>query len=337
MRNYAVAAFFVALAIEPASALELGLGGKVGNIGVGAGVGVGRNGVSVGLGANVGNTAGAKAGASVGKNKGSIDTSVGASGKIGSVGLGAKASVSAKRGSIDADVGASGRIGAVGVGAKASVSAKNGSIDADVGAGTTVGGLGGASAGMSAGTSRGSVGASLGKSGTVGGVSGGVSSVGGAENSSSDDGAADGTGGSRGSAPGRADSSNRSGFVETGIAKAASVYQARTARYSIVLPRVIRPYGRGDRSLFLRPFEEVPGTPRSVVRACREAIRSAATRFGAVTVYAISAGSLNRHRKGSATAPIEVRIRYKRDDRVEVRQARVKCHLDAAGRVAAVT
>jgi hypothetical protein len=56
-----------------------------------------------------------------------------------------------------------------------------------------------------------------------------------------------------------------------------------------------------------------------------------------VSVHAVSAGLLYRRSKGAVTAPIEVRIRYTRQGSIETRQARVKCHLDAAGKVIAVT
>ena len=71
------------------------------------------------------------------------------------------------------------------------------------------------------------------------------------------------------------------------------------------------------------------------MRACREAISSAAARFGAVRVSAVSAGPVDQGRNG-LTAPIDVRISYARQGKIEVRQARVGCRLDALGGVAAV-
>jgi hypothetical protein len=84
------------------------------------------------------------------------------------------------------------------------------------------------------------------------------------------------------------------------------------------------------------PLTAIPGTPPAVVRVCRQAIMSAATPLGALRVHVISAGPLRRHRRGTLTAPIEVRIDYARQGGIEVRQARIGCRLDAAGRVVAV-
>jgi hypothetical protein len=74
-----------------------------------------------------------------------------------------------------------------------------------------------------------------------------------------------------------------------------------------------------------------------VVHVCRQWIASAAEGFGAVNVHAVSAGPLSRERRGILAAPIQVRIDYDRQGGIEVRQARIKCRLDAAGRVIAVT
>ena len=66
MRKCLATALISAIAIGPASALDVGLGGNVGGLGVGAGVSAGRQGVSVGVGAGVDGVGGANVGASVG-------------------------------------------------------------------------------------------------------------------------------------------------------------------------------------------------------------------------------------------------------------------------------
>ena len=111
------------------------------------------------------------------------------------------------------------------------------------------------------------------------------------------------------------------------------VVPAAGVRLSFALPRVLLPRGRGsDRSV--ATFEAIPGTPDTIVRACRAAIELAAVPYGAVDVRANSFGSLRRLNGDLLSAPIQVRIRYQRRDGPEIiRQARIKCQLDAAGRV----
>ncbi|WP_287382148.1 hypothetical protein [Mesorhizobium sp.] len=228
------------------------------------------------------------------------DTGIG--GKVGGLGVGARVSAGSQGGSVG--VGAS--VGGVGVGAGASA----GSQGASVGAGASVGGVG-----VGAGVSAGSQGASVGAGTSVGGASG------------ANVGASVGAGKATPGSP---------------AAVTTTTAPAKTARQSIVLPPVLMPSkpGEGD-STNGYPFRSVgslkakPGTPAAVVQACRAAIMSAATPLGAVRVHAASAGAL-RQRRGALTAPIAVRIDYARQGGIEVRQARVGCRLDAAGRVTAV-
>lgn len=246
MRKYLACALTIAVAIGPASALDAGLGGNVGGVGVSAGLGVGSNGASVGVGASVG-------------------------------------------------------------------------------------GIGGANVGGSVGT--GSLGANVGASTNLGGVSGGVSTGLGAPSGTTSGGTA--LGGTTGPAS-----------VEAGK-KTAALVMNKGAQHAIVLPRNLRPSKNG-RDMFGRattgypmlrlqvPLTAIPGTPPAVVRVCRQAIMSAATPLGALRVHVVSAGPLRRHRRGALTAPIEVRIDYARQGGIEVRQARVGCRLDAAGKVVAV-
>ncbi|MDW6025816.1 hypothetical protein SAZ10_29035 [Mesorhizobium sp. BAC0120] len=76
----------------------------------------------------------------------------------------------------------------------------------------------------------------------------------------------------------------------------------------------------------------IPGTPDAVVRACIEAITTAARPYGVVHVDAASSGPLRARRRG-AVAPLQVRVQYARQGGVEVRQSQVGCRLDAAGEV----
>ncbi|RWK95536.1 MAG: hypothetical protein EOR53_12790 [Mesorhizobium sp.] len=183
----------------------------------------------------------------------------------------------------------------------------------DTGIGGKVGGLG-VGAGLSAGSQGGSVGVGTSVDG-VGGANVGASVDPSAENGSA-------------TAP--------------GSPAAVTTATAKTARQLIVLPPVLRPSKAGEGEFTkgypfgsLGPLKARPGTPAAVVQACRTAIMSAATPLGAVSIHAVSAGAL-RQRRGALTAPIEVRIEYARQGGIEVRQARVGCRLDAAGRVTAV-
>ncbi|MET3524247.1 hypothetical protein ABID25_006118 [Mesorhizobium abyssinicae] len=255
MRQYLAATLAIAVAIGPASAVDVGVGGTAGGIGVGVGVGAGSNGASVGVGTSVDGLGGADVGGSLGTSNGSLGADVGAGANLGGVSSGVSAGVDAGDQSVDGPAGTAGASTALGS--------------------TT---------------------------GTAAAVAG---------------------------------------------KKKAAIVVPRGARYAIVLPRSLWP-SRGGRDTLgqskkgypvlqpLAPLKVIPGTPPAVVRVCRQAIRSAAVPLGAVRVHAASAGPLRRHRLGALTAPIEVRIDYARQGGIEVRQARVGCRLDPAGRVVAV-
>lgn len=221
---------------------------------------------------------------------------------------------------------------AVGAGLGGGVSV--GSQGASVGVG--VGGLG-----IGAGVSVGSQGTSVGVDTSVGGVDANVdASVGDAGVSASvgTTSASPSTGIGVGDDP-SAGSASPPGSPAAVTAATAS---AKTARQAITLPPVLRPSKAGEDKLTrgypfgsLGPLQAIPGTPAAIVRACRAAIMSAATPLGAVRVKAVSAGAL-RQRRGALTAPIKVRIDYARQGGIEVRQAKVGCRLDAAGRVTAI-
>jgi hypothetical protein len=195
----------------------------------------------------------------------------------------------------------------------------------DAGLGGKVGGVG-----VSAGVSVGSSGASVTGGASVGGVGGLSAGVGVGDHSS-------GLGTAPGSTPG--DPSVGSAGITPAIAK------AKAARLFAFLPRALRPSETGRDVLapitngypLGLSLKAKPGIPPAVVLACRTAIASAAKPLGAVRVHAVSAGPLRQRRRGALTARIEVRIHYARQGGIEVRQARVGCRLDAAGRVTAVT
>ena len=97
------------------------------------------------------------------------------------------------------------------------------------------------------------------------------------------------------------------------------------------------PFRGSDRAPAATAFDGIPGTPAAVVRACRDAVGSAAAPFGVVSVRARSAGSLRRLSRGAISAPVQVRIQYARQGGPEIRQARIRCHLDASGKVIKLT
>jgi hypothetical protein len=237
------------------------------------------------------------------------------------------------------DGGLDGEVGGVGVGADLDV----GKEGAAVGGGTSVDGVGGADVGGSVGTSNGSPGAGVEADGELGGTRGGLSTgVGSA--------AAPGgtTGGSvTGSGPTASGTATAPGAATMpGAATTPGIRQARGVGQAIILPPILLPskarsnksgQGRGYPLPSVAPLKAIPGTPSAVVRVCRETIESAARPLGAVNVRAASAGPLSRQRRGGLTAPIYVRIDYESQGGIDVRQARIKCHLDVAGRVIGVT
>jgi hypothetical protein len=116
----------------------------------------------------------------------------------------------------------------------------------------------------------------------------------------------------------------------------ARVAPAEAIGESLVLPRLLRPAGRSDRAPW-GPIEAVPGTPSAVVRVCQDAIESAAVQYGVISVRAKSGGTLRRLAGGAVSAPVHVRIHYARQGGGEIRQARIRCQLDANGRVVKLT
>ena len=86
-----------------------------------------------------------------------------------------------------------------------------------------------------------------------------------------------------------------------------------------------------------RPLSSVAGVPRWTVEACRTIVAAGVTPYGAVRVEAVSAGQPRRAERAVTAAPIEVRVVYARADHVEVRQARINCHITAQGHIVALT
>lgn len=250
----------------------------------------------------------------------------GLGGSVGGLGIGG-VSVGSQGVSAGVSVG--------GVGVSAGVNA--GPQGTSVGAGASVGSVGGANVGASVGA--GSV--SAGVSGNVGSTSGSVSASSGVGSNASNNPSNTSGSVSAGIGVGADPSANKS-VAASPPAVTKAIVPAKTTRQSISLPSVLRPSrtGRGNSTLgypfgSVGPLKAIPGTPAAVVQACRTAIISAAKPLGAVRVRAVSAGAL-RQRRGALTAPIQVRIDYAGRGGIEVRQAKVGCRLDKAGRVTAI-
>ncbi|KLK91752.1 hypothetical protein AA309_18480 [Microvirga vignae] len=236
-----------------------------------------------------------------GVNAGAVGASANAG--IGSNGLSAGGSINS--GDSGASIG--GSVGPNGIGAGGSLS----------GAGS-----GGGSQGFS-----GVAGASLGGHGS--GVSG-VGSVGTGTSASMNGGNPD---------QHVSDEARTSGF----LASIAPTALATSSLAGAAVPKALLPIekGGGDsgwfRSIYLlQPLRAKPGTPLSVVQSCRNALISGALRYGATQVDVASAGRTVRVKGGGFSAPVEARILFQRGNQVQVRQARITCRLDQAGRIAAM-
>jgi hypothetical protein len=112
-----------------------------------------------------------------------------------------------------------------------------------------------------------------------------------------------------------------------------------TGSLGVTLPPALLPTdgGRNDeaarrRSTALRP---VPGTPPTLVQACRNALAVAAASYGGVQVEAVSAGEAQALEDGTISAPVAARITYARGRLRQIRAAEVDCRLDGDGQVVA--
>ena len=83
--------------------------------------------------------------------------------------------------------------------------------------------------------------------------------------------------------------------------------------------------------------EAILGTPDNDVNSCRAAIELAATPFGLLSVRVKAAGSLRRLGEGAISVPLDVHIEYARQGGIEIRQAPIRCDLDASGTVVGLT
>lgn len=118
---------------------------------------------------------------------------------------------------------------------------------------------------------------------------------------------------------------------------AASVAPSGEAGRSVGLPASLQPPSDINNPSTVSPVKALPGVPDEVVRACHEAIESAAAPFGATSVRVSSAGSIRHLSPDTISAPIEVSIDYVRQGKVETRQAPIKCELNATGGVIGLT
>lgn len=291
---------FTTLQIEKAAALDVGVSGGAAGLGAGLDAGIGSEGISAGAGASSrGN------GASV-------------SGSVGSNGIG-------------------GGLGANAGGAAASASGSIGSNGRSAGAGLSSEGSGGGQ-GL-----NGGVGASLGGNGAPasGSTSSPNSSVSGSRPSGGD---SIGAGASAPASGGNPDPGTRGEANASGVAVGSTTTVLATSSVAnISFPEQLWPSENeaGNdgwfRSIYLlNPLRPKPGTPLSVVQSCRNALVPGASRYGATQVDVASAGRITRLKDGSLSAPVEARVVFRRGDRVQVRQARVTCRLDAKSRMVTI-
>ena len=226
---------------------------------------------------------------------------------------GASVGVSGRR-RRDVDAGAT--VGNTQDGASVGVSGTAGGVDVDAGASA---GTGNGSAGTSTTRGNNSVGAT--------GDNSDVESVGIANKGASIGHTA------RGSAS--QNSRQLKATSRSGDSPATTAGIVRGNRQFIVLPRILLPRGGGDRSAAVPApaLEARPGTSGAIVRTCRSAVEAAARPYGVINVRAKSSGPARQVSGGLVSAPLHVRIKYQRQGGTEIRQARIKCQLDAAGRV----
>lgn len=228
------------------------------------------------------------------------------------------------------DIGAGANVGGVGVNAGVSLGDKG----ASVGLGASAGGVAGADVDASVETGGGSVGLGLGSTGGTGSTA----AVGGGATSGTGSGASTSAGNAGDTADSTSKGVSTGGARSTGTRAVTTVRPLQTLGFPLnpKLPVSLRPHGDSTGWSPPTALVAVSGTPHAVVQACRQAITASAKAFGAKDVRAVSAGSLRRLSFDVVAAPLVVRIRYAVEDGIEVRQARIRCHLDASDRVIAV-
>jgi hypothetical protein len=334
MQPFLAALFFLVFTVaqvRDGAALDVGVSGGAVGLGAGASAGVGSGGLSVGAGLSSGGIGG---GASIGTVGASTNAGVGSNG----VSVGGGISTGSNGASVGGSVGPSGIGGALGVGAGAAGAAANTGIGAN---GVSVGGSL-SSAGGTRGPSGGA-GLSLGGNGTP--ASGSINSAGPSANGGTISEVSSGGKGTSVSIDG-ANLEQRTPFEARTSGLLATIAPTALATSSLAVaavPRALLPVenGHGDSGWFrsihlLQPLRAKPGTSLSVVQSCRNALVPRAVRYGATHVDVASAGRTVRLKGGGISAPVEARILFQRGNHVQVRQARITCRLDQAGRITAM-
>ena len=93
---------------------------------------------------------------------------------------------------------------------------------------------------------------------------------------------------------------------------------------------------RDDVSSVEHPLSAKPGTSRSIVSACRDALMRVAQPHDLASLEVVGDGRAGRL-KGRTVAPLEARAIYRVRGVHEVRRTKVRCEIDRAGRVIATT
>jgi hypothetical protein len=325
---------FTVAQVREGAALDVGVSAGAVGLGAGASAGVGSGGLSVGAGLSSGGIGG-------GVNPGAVGASANAG--VGSNGVSAGGGIST--GSSGASVG--GSVGPSGIGDALGVDVGAAGATANAGIGANSVSVGGSLSGASSGggTRGPSGGAGLGSGGNRTPAGGSINSAGPSTNGSAISGvSSDGTGTSvsiNGANPEQRTpfEARTSGF----LASFAPTALATSSLAIAAVPRALLPVenGHGDsgwfRSIYLlQPLRAKPGTSLSVVQSCRNALVPRAVHYGATHVDVASAGRTVRLKGGGISAPVEARILFQRGNHVQVRQARITCRLDQAGRITAM-
>jgi hypothetical protein len=93
---------------------------------------------------------------------------------------------------------------------------------------------------------------------------------------------------------------------------------------------------RDDVSTVERPLDPKPGASQSIVSACREALMRLAQPHDVDSLEVVSDGKPGRV-NGRTIAPLEVRAIYRVRGVHEVKRSKVRCEIDRAGRVTAIS
>ena len=110
---------------------------------------------------------------------------------------------------------------------------------------------------------------------------------------------------------------------------------SETTGRGAMLESYVSLFGQNERSASL-PVVPVPEPRSDAARACQDTIVGKAKEYGAILVEAVSVGAPDHFLNGYTEVPIEMRIHYQHEERVEVRQARITCRVDALSNVVAL-